>query len=510
MSASRIYSLSALGVSLLFVAIFAFTPYAFDDYNYAVGAAGLSPSVSRAAVVWDSCVYHWLTDTGRFCNLLNVFFLGLFPKWVFSVLSGCFVWLSLMLMPRIARIGQGAWQSWLLLAAYVFVLPWFDFMFTVVFAINYLWPSALVLAYLYCLFDRRYCCGRGKFALWCLLAFFTGWMHEGFSVPVIAGLCAAYLYERRVPGGRELMLVTAFVAGAAMIAVAPSFWLRVGKNLTLFNRFSYIELILNGIVFNGVYITYVLALFYVLSIGAIRRRVFSTGSSRVLTVFIFVSTAVASIIYYKYYTGPRMAWYGTQFGMTGLAVICSTCSCRRVFNLIVGWFVAVAVFTHLVMAVVKQIPLYQENERITELYLDSPDGCVYFDATPERADMTLLKTSVRVFNEHIPTQGFSNYWRPDGPVLSLLPSALAGFDGESASACESDASLKLYGGLLLSSAPVSDESAKIMVLIPGTGWTESRLRYRRFSDSAGRDWYLIMPHTVVMTGAVPVDARWVK
>ena len=469
----------------------------------------MDPSVSRAAVVWDSCVYHWLTDTGRFCNLLNVLFLGLYPKWVFSVLSGSFVWLSLMLMPRIVRVRPGAWQSWLLLAGFVFALPWFDYMFTVVFAINYLWPSALVLAFLYCLFERRYLCSRGKFAAWCLLAFFAGWMHEGFSVPVIAGLCAAYLYERRMPGGREMMLAMAFVAGSVMIAVAPSFWLRVGKNLTLFNRFSYMELILNGIVFNVVNIMYFIATFAVLSIGTIRRRVFSSSVSRFLTVFIFVSTAVSSIIYYKYYTGPRMAWYGTQFGLLGLAVIFRTCPCGRVFNLIVGWIVAVTAFAHLVFVVVKQIPLCQENERITELYLDSPDGCVYFDATPERADMTLLKTSTRAFNEHIPTQGFSNYWRPDGPELSLLPSALAGFDGESGQACESDASLRLYGGLLLSSAPVPDESAKIMVLMPGSGWTESRLRYRRFHDSAGREWYLIMPHTVVMTGAVPADARWV-
>lgn len=513
---SRPFDIWLIVVSVLFAVLFILTPPGFDDYTYLLGSDPSMGAAGRAEAVWSNCTRHWMMDTGRLANLLLPVFLGLLPKWVFSIISGLFFYVTVRCLCSLARVPRGSFYSWLAVVPVVFLLPWFDYMFTTVFAINYLWPSAFTLLFLCILKSRVYARSSGvALVLLCLFSASAGWMHEGFTVPVSAGLIAAYLYRRHIPTSREWAVLLSYSAGGVLIVLAPAFWHRAAIQQSLFTRLTLFELAIHGIAFNLMYIFFMLLLAVVMMKGTYRRLLVHHRYMSGLTIFVAVSATVASVIYYRFYAGPRLGWFATLFctlGATGVFSLIHPAVGKR-FGAVVKWIVMIIVPVHLAWAIAEQYSLFRENDKIVSLYLQSAEGEVFFDNRPIRLSGSLMKTSVRNFNEYAPTTLFSAYWNntPRDKMLSLLPAKLSRFTSSRAVPCESDSTLFLFDGALVCRDSVPGEFATLMVKTPQMGWIESRMRPRQFhplNDSSA--WVLVIPHIAAMTHCDVTDARWIK
>lgn len=172
---------------------------------------------------------------------------------------------------------------------------------------------------------------------------------------------------------------------------------------------------------------------------------------RSLIIFILASSIAATALFFKFYTGPRMAWYATQLCSIGLVAVGNKVftPVKRSVGHILKSAIAFLVLFNLTFAVVEQNKLYNESEEIVRLFLDSPNGDVFYDNIPRHISPSLYKTSIRYFN--MESLGiFSHYWREnDDVMLTLLPTRLKNFEPASAMPCRSDSTLFIKDGLLV-------------------------------------------------------------
>ncbi|MDE6325067.1 MAG: hypothetical protein K2M02_02740, partial [Duncaniella sp.] len=299
-------------VTILYIVVFALTPMIFDDYTYTLGTASITSAAEKVSAIWEISKNHWYNDTGRLCNLLSPIFLGLLPKLVFSIISGGFILMSVMLMCRLAGVKRGSTGSWVIALLVTFALPWFDYMFSVIFAINYVWPSALTLLIVYWFLNRNTIkseLSTGVFSGMCITALLAGWMHEGFSLPVIAGVLTLWVTRIQRPDKKNMILFAFYLVGTLLIIISPALWTRTANSESLFMRMSLMEQILHGIGFNVMFFIFCAFLIICSFKRSFRNILNENKKLKSITVFVASSSVVASLIFYLFYTGPRMGWY---------------------------------------------------------------------------------------------------------------------------------------------------------------------------------------------------------
>lgn len=500
-------------VVMLYIAIFALTPMCVDDYFYSFHSASLTSPFDKAAAIWQNCRDRWHYDTGRLCNLMAPVFLGLLPKIVFSIISGFFIWMSVRLMCRLAGVGRGSVGSWIIVFLVNFALPWFEYMFTVIFALNYVWPSALSLLFVYWMLNFNAVVEKqspGRFVVMCGIALLTGWMHEGFSVPVIAGLTATWALTRHRPAKREFVLFLCFVVGFLLIVASPALWCRAENMEPYFRFLSPGRKIFYGIGCNSLFFGLCLFLIYLVVRRRMKRLFVDAPNIRPLIIFILASSIAATALFFKFYTGPRMAWYATQLCSIGLVAVGNKVfrPVKRSVGHILKSAIAFLVLFNLTFAVVEQNKLYNESEEIVRLFLDSPNGDVFYDNIPRYISPSLYKTSIRYFN--MESLGiFSHYWREnDDVMLTLLPTRLKNFEPASATPCRSDSTLFIKDGLLVARESAVAGKDWLRIETAETGWTETTIHRKFFSAADNSRWALIDPYISSLGGFHVTDARW--
>lgn len=187
-----------------------YAPMAQDDFYFttmvpdgdmeAYSACEGSPIESFSdAVVNVGQVF--LYDSGRWPNLLHVLFVP-FPPLVERLFNALILTLVLWLM---MRFGGGRWRA----APVVSVLsvlmlwcafPWYNNFESLAYQANYIWMSAVVLAFM--VLAGGYAAMSGpKYGLLLLLAFVIGQGHEGFAICAGSWFAAVALAGgRRAPG----------------------------------------------------------------------------------------------------------------------------------------------------------------------------------------------------------------------------------------------------------------------------------------------------------------------
>lgn len=135
---------------------------------------------------------HALTKHARLANLF-VFTLFTLPDWVADVLHGLMFMLTVALtcLLTVRRpLDKPLCVITTVLALWI-ILPWWNMKASSDYMFNYLWTSAAVLAFLYVVRDFRHRHpGPAATVAATVLAIVAAMMHEGFSVPVSAGLGA--------------------------------------------------------------------------------------------------------------------------------------------------------------------------------------------------------------------------------------------------------------------------------------------------------------------------------
>lgn len=190
-----------------------------ENYNYFRSVNGDYITTWEQAI--NSCKNHYLYhDNARMANNIRLIS-NLAPDWVSDLLTSLMLVLLVGGLIKAARPSQsitpGLWGIALVLT---FLYPWWQHpMLSMDFLMNYLWSAAFgVWAWIVIVNKPT------KRRLWYLIPFclFAGTMHEGFSVPIIAGLGTYLIINRKDSTLPQWMLLGSMTLGAAFIIFSPA------------------------------------------------------------------------------------------------------------------------------------------------------------------------------------------------------------------------------------------------------------------------------------------------
>lgn len=487
----RLYKVSLCVIFIGVVLMVALTPLLGDDLWYMMTSSGATNKAEEFRLVWGEVVRHWHFDTGRLANIINPPFLVFVPKWVFGIVTGLLTVLIVELSRRFAGVSQGSVLSWWIVGVAVFILPWLDYMFTVVYALNYVWAAAFSLMALY-LVTGHLPSGKWGYAAGVVCCIVAGWMHEGFSVPMLAGVVLYFIVKRGITK-RQLWLVLWWMAGAMLIFVAPAFWNRTAGSYSILIRFTGWESLLSATLFNC--LTFLYSLVFVISAanGRLRRRISASGGWAFAWLCLVVC-AIGSALFYMYYNGSRMGFIMQLFGGIGTAYLVKYWFAERgafVRN-VAGVAMVAVICLHYVVCVVEQFSLYKEFYEIANVYRSEPSGRIFYDHIKPKVGVSLLRPSYRAFNEHFPLEEFSYYYGPDRPNLVIVPKVLEQIDMSDALTADGTPLFIYKGYILMRDSDV--KVSKVRIKTEAGGEIVTRVRQDDFETCDGERYSLIVPH----------------
>lgn len=214
-----------------------------DDFVYKFmiigGEADFTHHISSIKDILLSQVDHYFTVNGR--SIVHFFvqlFTGLLGKQVFNVFNvfffAAFVWLMKLNLTRQSGPAANGFALAVVLCL-TLMLPLFkDTFLWMTGSINYLWSSTVVLAFLL-LYDNKRQQSVSRNLIWILpIAFFSGWTHEGISLPLAISLTFFNLLKIRKSYRQQgLWIALFFLGGACMAAFSPGIISRTGVGYEL-------------------------------------------------------------------------------------------------------------------------------------------------------------------------------------------------------------------------------------------------------------------------------------
>lgn len=487
------YSVVAI-VALLFIAIYSFSPLEADDYWFLEGTQGMSQGWEMFLTACKTMKERWMTDTGRLGNIMSIPFLALLPKWVFNVISGIAVFLMVTFSCRLASAPSGSMRSYLLLTALVLCYPWYDYLFCITFGINYVWAMALTLMASYYLLRSHDT--NESIVLTSFLCFVAGWMHEGFGVPIsCGGIAVAFLrYIRHTLRSGYVIKLCALVTGSLMTCLSPVFWYRAENDVSNIYKFPLKEMIMQIGPCTAIFIAFIGLLAIVLINRKWRESLSKASNGIEKTLFFTIVLIVSLAVMIKYYNGPRTGAGIVMFASIGIIWFSRFIGIRLsgTVKKVSGIILTTAVTINLGYAVYVQKKLLKEYHEIVRLFAASPSGVIYYDLSYPKADLSMFKTTVRQFHEHIPKRELAWYLDKD-KLMVILPTALEGLDISSVSKASRDGFF-IYRGYIVMDPAIDLDSPQISVSVPGDNKVHTRFRSDAFHDDAGKEWIFIMPH----------------
>lgn len=326
---------------------------------------------------FESCVNHYkFHDNGRMANNLRLLS-NMIPEWSVDLLSALMLALLAGALLRLALPGRRfSPMGWGMTLLFIFLFPtWEHAMLCADFLMNYLWSGALVAAASVTIAHKPLRGGR----LWMAFALclFAGTMHEGFSVPALAGL-AIWLLMHKGGSARRWMLWGAMAAGAAFVLFSPATFDRIlflndAKHYEASARFVMVGHCLAeqsvGIV--------LCSLLWVWCFFRCRSRAmrFLVESFPLLAVIVVSITITVMTV-----AAERALWAaGLAFVILAVRLVFITLR-RTVASYPLGWALTLAVCAWLGMLSTWQLQSTRNQEALVELYRSNPEARIlYFD-----------------------------------------------------------------------------------------------------------------------------------
>lgn len=488
--------------------MYALTPVVGDDLWYTV-TVGDAEGLEAMKRVWSEICRHWYFDTGRLANIINLPFLTVIPKWVFGILCGAFMWVVIRMSRSLIQASPCSMRAMAMVFGIAIILPWLDNMYSVVFALNYFWTGAMTLVSVIFMFRTMRGWKPRPFVFYAgiVVCIFAGWMHEGFSVPVLCGIPVYWLLSGREKSWRALMPAGAFALGAFLIFVSPAFRNSLSDAIPCIKGFSRMDAFLSITVFNCCYYVFIVTVALTLAVRKVHRPLLADRLSLAVVMFILVSSTVATVIFITYYDGPRMGWYSQLFCGLGILI------CARFWSIRLGqmwgavWSVAICAFiaVNFMASISTQSRLRDEYYAIVDLYVASPDGKVFYDVIPRCADITLMKPTYQ-FYSGVSSPYFSTRYGAGKPGILLLPTDFEYVDCREAKTAESDTTLLIYRNRLLvtDTARIASDMAMLHIVSDDGLDFDSRCVAVTFTDTTGAPYVWLVPHILEVNPAIKI------
>lgn len=182
------------------------------DDNYAFWHS-CGHGISSFGEAMQSVVNHFFCVNGRFTHFIYIP-MQLLPHWVASAFAGLSMGMMFWGLVCVAVPSRFRNNIWILMTAVVLfwcAFPWYDTFQSAVYQVNYSTTSALVL--LFMLWFAR-CGSYSRRTIVCIvvISVLIGWMHEGFTIPLLAYCAVSVLLDSRNLK-RHIELATAAFSG---------------------------------------------------------------------------------------------------------------------------------------------------------------------------------------------------------------------------------------------------------------------------------------------------------
>lgn len=505
LSPRRLYCIFTLVLSLLFGGMFMLMPVCADDLWYLADSVGVPGSLEYFTSTAATCLEHWTYDTGRLANMATAPFLALFPRWVYALVSALAVFVIIMAGVPLSGSPWLSGRSALWVLTVSFVVPWFEFLFTVVYASNYIWCAALGLAFLYLFVNDG---SRVSSFLLAAFSVIVGWWHEGMSVPLFCA-CASWLVAMRErPSRRRLLMLGGLLAGIVVIMLMPAFRSMTGERVSHLVKSVWVETLINVVVYNCMFYLYVLLLVVALCLRRVRMRLMADRPALAFLLAAAAFGVVSTCVYVLYFNGARTGLFAQ--------LVCSIALLRLLPFMLTGsrggvvagkvlwWLAALLSLVSAGDALAVQRRLTREYEDVAALAAKSrSEGRreVYFDATPITLGIDFLKPSYMLLNTEYGLGG-----------IILIPSELKGFrpDAPGVRPCSGEG-LYIYRNSLVSVRPMPAERVDVNLTTADGRVVRSRLRHRPFLSVSGDSCAAILPHAQQVDASLRiVDAALIE
>ena len=493
---------AAVLISILFAILYALTPHAADDLLFLHGTQGMTLA-ERASALPGELLHRWHTETGRLGTLLSLPFLYLLPKWVFGILTGLVIFLLMRFSVKLSGVTPGSLLSWLVMGVIVFVLPWYDFLFLESYSLNYVWGGCLAVAAAYYFMSPQRA-GDKKIVWMSLLTFLAGWTHEAYGAPLCVATTVWLFLNRNSVSRKALIPWFSLGIGTALTFLSPMLWTRAETEANLITKFPLKEAVMQ---LGPAFMMLAIAILAILVCLCRRKWRMELRAHKAKAAFFaaFILTALA--VFIKFYNGPRTDMPLVLFCGVAAAFFFGLIPHKapKILTLATGALIGLGSIIHLIYTNIRQKELLMENNRIVQLFRESPSGTFYLDVTYPHADISLFKTSVRNFHARVPIWMFEVYYSDLKKKLAILPEDMKGFSEEKAKPSAYTPQAMIYNGRIILPEDYDLENiVRIKVFTKQGAEMQSRYLFTTFEAEDGNCYILLTPHVKTLDNSIEI------
>lgn len=410
MSKTAFKSIGLLGlcVAIYYTALAAAIPYIGDDVLFYADFLNLCPSGRWSFKAYAEYV-GWLreVDNARLTNVLFSLFITSGQKWLTDISAGLF---GALMVAALARFFARKFRPVALVMLVIMVFfPWREYSLASCNFFNTMLPGALTVLFLAMLFSR------GRTLPGMIIALPAGWIHEGYSIPVLCALGAVIILRRWRPARRQWLMMAAYFLGALWVASSPGILHRL-----LFSASAMQSSGLKGLLTMSMPLCLCAAAWLCAMLSKRARRAVSFSPLDWVLLIVFVLSAF--IGYALNNINPRALWIPCLF-----ATLLTVRIFAPVLTAIPRWAVTVAIclWAAFSLNVLRnQVRIGAEQLRIEREIDRSPHGTVFADISQTHPPLTFLHTSAGIWNDFLQLWG-ENKRRAPGQIRCVVPAALA-------------------------------------------------------------------------------------
>lgn len=451
----------------------------------------------------------WQTDMLRLPNQMVAVLLMICPRWSVGLLVSLLCIGAIEGGRRIIGSDVADCTTYAWIFCFWICLPWYDYMLSLSYILNYVLPSALALwtLYLFQNIDKNNIVG-GKLLYAIVLAFLAGWAHECFAVPLAAGM-GTYILSclccRQNISKKQFGMFVSLCIGIFVILCSPILATRASEGGSKVSGMPLWEMLIQ---LGPSVLAVSVVLIVCLTVWFRHKKL-----PLVLTEFISICL-VAELIAFVFYNGPRTTWAAVLYSMVAVFVGLRTVRLRKWMTVGIAVLSITGVTFNLGASIEAQTGLSMEIKEITEKYHASSNGEVYYDVTRPKVDATLFKTTVRILNERIPLRFIENFHdayieHGKAKKINILPTKLMDFPGLKFDPRFEGQRIRVYRNIVVADTIYENALEKRipLILVDKKGnEIESRYRTSSFHAGDGKRYIVIFPHAQILDATLEIKA----
>lgn len=452
-------------------------PYSTDDYWYLNDLKVCGITEDGTYNVWDGLTGCWKehidNDNARIANIVGAVLL-LTPRWFQGLLTGMAFGLMLIAMLRFLDIRGNRIPAYTILTAMILIfIPWQDHMFTFIYAINYIWGSAIMMVGIW-LFVRR---KRVPLTLAFPSGLILGAWHEAFAWAALAAFIILLLFRRKLIRPDRVAIIAGTIIGLVWLSLSRGMQTR-GYALINDTDWGMVRFAIPGVIY-----------FIIWGVCLLLRR---TREAALSDLAIICASGIAAIT-------PLALWVHMGRAIFPIYVLSSL---GITYLLQKAWLQHIAsrplryifilpyvlIISHMAVACYCTMIIRNEYERALAEYLkpSCQNGEVFVDClrVEDTPKLALRKPIFNDFYEGWTCANIGKFYNK--PTMKVIPTSLKAYDGSKGVPIDGNAGIRRVGTHFVSSdTTLLQEGIYPAMIDYGNGYEPDRISILYFTGADG-------------------------